>query len=102
MPYCTVDEFGANKLGLWWLKSMDELVVGKWNILEPPRDRWGDPEQGDFVRAARYRDRARRGLQPRRRPDGKRPGLLRPASRIACDPIARLSLSVTNASCSTI
>ncbi len=24
---------------------MDELVVGKWNILEPPRDRWEDPER---------------------------------------------------------
>jgi 5-formyltetrahydrofolate cyclo-ligase len=45
VPYCTVDDFGANKLGLWWLRSMDELVVGKWNILEPPRDRWEDPER---------------------------------------------------------
>ena len=45
VPYCTVDEQGDNKLGLWWLKSMDELVVGKWKILEPPRDRWGDPER---------------------------------------------------------
>lgn len=43
VPYCTVDEAGANKLGLWWLQSMDELVVGKWNILEPPRERWGEP-----------------------------------------------------------
>jgi 5-formyltetrahydrofolate cyclo-ligase len=45
VPYCTVDDFGANKLGLWWLRSMDELVVGKWNILEPPRNRWEDPER---------------------------------------------------------
>lgn len=45
VPYCTVDEHGANKLGLWWLQAMDELVVGKWKILEPPRDRWGDPER---------------------------------------------------------
>ena len=22
---------------------MDELVVGKWKILEPPKDRWGEP-----------------------------------------------------------
>jgi 5-formyltetrahydrofolate cyclo-ligase len=22
---------------------MDELVVGKWEILEPPRQRWGEP-----------------------------------------------------------
>jgi 5-formyltetrahydrofolate cyclo-ligase len=43
VPYCTVDEGGANKLGLWWLQSMDELVVGKWKILEPPHDRWGEP-----------------------------------------------------------
>jgi 5-formyltetrahydrofolate cyclo-ligase len=45
VPYCTVDDFGANKLGLWWLRSMDELVVGNWKILEPPRDRWEDPER---------------------------------------------------------
>ena len=42
VPYCTVDESGANKLGLWNLTSMDELVVGKWKILEPPRERWGE------------------------------------------------------------
>jgi 5-formyltetrahydrofolate cyclo-ligase len=55
VPYCTVDQAGANKLGLWWLESFDELVVGKWKILEPPRERWGDagkeiePEQLDLV-----------------------------------------------------
>jgi 5-formyltetrahydrofolate cyclo-ligase len=55
VPYCTVDDFGANKLGLWWLESLDELVVGKWKILEPPRERWGEPgkefppEQLDIV-----------------------------------------------------
>jgi 5-formyltetrahydrofolate cyclo-ligase len=55
IPYCTVDESGANKLGLWWLESMDELVVGAWKILEPPRERWGEPgkefypEQLDIV-----------------------------------------------------
>ena len=43
VPYCTVDDSGANKLGLWHLTSMDELVVGTWSILEPPRERWGDP-----------------------------------------------------------
>ena len=43
VPYCTVDEQGANKLGLWLLQSMDDLVVGKWKILEPPQDRWGEP-----------------------------------------------------------
>jgi 5-formyltetrahydrofolate cyclo-ligase len=42
VPYCTVDEGGANKLGLWHLARMDELVVGKWKILEPPRERWGE------------------------------------------------------------
>lgn len=43
VPYCTVDDAGANKLGLWLLESMDELIVGKWKILEPPRERWGEP-----------------------------------------------------------
>lgn len=43
VPYCTVDEAGANKLGLWWLESMDELIIGKWKILEPPRERWDEP-----------------------------------------------------------
>jgi 5-formyltetrahydrofolate cyclo-ligase len=55
IPYCTSDGSGANKLGLWWLQSMDELVVGKWKILEPSRDRWEEPgkvfqpEQLDIV-----------------------------------------------------
>jgi 5-formyltetrahydrofolate cyclo-ligase len=43
VPYCTVDDDGTKKLGLWHLTSMDELVVGTWSILEPPRERWGDP-----------------------------------------------------------
>ena len=43
VPYCTVDELGANKLGLWWLQGLDELVIGKWKILEPPREQWGTP-----------------------------------------------------------
>ena len=43
VPYCTVDENGANKLGLWRLENMEELVVGKWKILEPPHERWGEP-----------------------------------------------------------
>jgi 5-formyltetrahydrofolate cyclo-ligase len=42
VPYCTVDDQGHNKLGLWWLQSTGELIVGKWKILEPPRDRWGE------------------------------------------------------------
>lgn len=45
VPYCTVDETGANKLGLWLLESMDELIVGKWKILEPPRERWSEAEK---------------------------------------------------------
>lgn len=55
VPYCTVDEAGANKLGLWRLENMDELVVGKWKIFEPPRDLWGtagkeiEPAQLDLV-----------------------------------------------------
>jgi 5-formyltetrahydrofolate cyclo-ligase len=55
VPYCTVDEEGQKKLGLWHLESMDELVVGTWKILEPPRDRWGEvgkevpPESLDIV-----------------------------------------------------
>jgi 5-formyltetrahydrofolate cyclo-ligase len=43
VPYCTVDEADANKLGLWLLESMDELIIGKWKIFEPPRERWGEP-----------------------------------------------------------
>jgi 5-formyltetrahydrofolate cyclo-ligase len=43
VPYCTVDDRGQNKLGLWWLQNIDELVIGKWKILEPPRERWGEP-----------------------------------------------------------
>ena len=43
VPYCTVDDKDANKLGLWHLTAMDELVVGTWSILEPPKERWGDP-----------------------------------------------------------
>ncbi len=43
VPYCTADEHRANKLGLWRLTDVDELVVGRWRLLEPPRDRWGEP-----------------------------------------------------------
>jgi 5-formyltetrahydrofolate cyclo-ligase len=55
VPYCTVDEAGANKLGLWRLERMEEMIVGKWKILEPPHDRWSEPgkefqaEQLDLV-----------------------------------------------------
>ena len=45
VPYCTKGEQGENKLGLWRLESMDELVVGKWKILEPPREEWDRPDK---------------------------------------------------------
>jgi 5-formyltetrahydrofolate cyclo-ligase len=38
VPYCVEDV-----LQLWWLENMDELVVGMWKILEPPKERWTDP-----------------------------------------------------------
>jgi 5-formyltetrahydrofolate cyclo-ligase len=55
VPYCTVDEAGANKLGLWLLEDMNEMVIGKWKILEPPKERWGEsgkeipPQELDLV-----------------------------------------------------
>ena len=45
VPYCTVDEQGENKLGLWHMESLEEMVVGKWNILEPPKEMWGNPDK---------------------------------------------------------
>lgn len=45
VPYCTEDENGENKLGLWWMESLEEMIVGKWNILEPPKEMWGNPEK---------------------------------------------------------
>ncbi|MDP1970684.1 MAG: 5-formyltetrahydrofolate cyclo-ligase, partial [Methylobacter sp.] len=55
IPYCTKDEQGHNKLGLWRLEDFAELVPGMWGILEPPKQRWGElgkevaPEQLDCV-----------------------------------------------------
>jgi len=55
IPYCTKDEQGHNKLGLWRLEHFTELVPGMWGILEPPRSRWGEagrevaPEQLDCI-----------------------------------------------------
>ena len=55
VPYCTKDEQGHNKLGLWRLEDFAELVPGMWGILEPPRQRWGEvgkeiaPEQLDLI-----------------------------------------------------
>ena len=45
VPYCTVSENGNNIIGLWHLENIDELHVGKWKILEPPRDSWDDPNK---------------------------------------------------------
>ena len=55
IPYCTKDELGHNKLGLWRLEGFAELVPGMWGILEPPKQRWDEqgkevaPEQLDCV-----------------------------------------------------
>lgn len=55
IPYCTKDEAGARKLGLWLLESFSELIPGTWGILEPPKQRWGekgkavDPMQLDLI-----------------------------------------------------
>jgi 5-formyltetrahydrofolate cyclo-ligase len=43
IPYCTKDSQGRNKLGLWLLQDFSELEPGMWGILEPPRQRWGEP-----------------------------------------------------------
>ena len=45
VPYCTTDENGENKLGLWHMESLEEMVVGKWKILEPPKEMWGNPDK---------------------------------------------------------
>lgn len=45
VPYCTEDDDGENKLGLWHMQSLEEMVVGKWKILEPPKELWGSPEK---------------------------------------------------------
>lgn len=42
IPYCTEDEHGRRKLGLWHLKDFSELTPGTWNIPEPPRSRRGE------------------------------------------------------------
>jgi 5-formyltetrahydrofolate cyclo-ligase len=55
IPYCTQDKRGNNKLGLWHLENLNELVSGTWGILEPPKTKWGDlskqldPQQLDLV-----------------------------------------------------
>lgn len=42
IPYCTTTASGENRLGLWWLQAIEELVPGTWGILEPPKQRWGE------------------------------------------------------------
>lgn len=42
IPYCTQDEKGNNKLGLWHLQDFNELNKGTWGILEPPKSRWNE------------------------------------------------------------
>ena len=44
IPYCTIDQKGQNKLGLWLLESLSELSPGTWGILEPSKSRWGEKE----------------------------------------------------------
>lgn len=43
VPYCTEDEQGDRKLGLWLLEDVSELQPGMWGILEPTKARWGEP-----------------------------------------------------------
>ncbi len=45
IPYCTKDGQGENKLGLWHLMDMAELVPGTWGILEPPEQRWYEADK---------------------------------------------------------
>ncbi len=55
IPYCTQDKQGDHCLGLWALEDMSELVKGTWDILEPPKTRWGEsskrvnPEHIDVI-----------------------------------------------------
>ena len=42
IPYCTKDDVGNNKLGLWLVEDLAELTAGTWGILEPPKSRWGE------------------------------------------------------------
>jgi 5-formyltetrahydrofolate cyclo-ligase len=49
IPYCTKDQNGQPKLGLWRLEAISELSPGTWGILEPAKARWG--EKGKEVSA---------------------------------------------------
>ncbi len=45
VPYCTCDDLGRNKLGLWRLEDINELLPGTWGILEPPESRWSETDK---------------------------------------------------------
>ena len=45
IPFCTKDQKGENKLGLWKLEDLSELMPGTWGILEPPKSRWNDKDK---------------------------------------------------------
>ncbi len=45
VPFCTHDSQGQRQLGLWRLENLSELKPGCWGILEPPQDRWNDPNK---------------------------------------------------------
>ncbi len=45
IPYCTIDQNGDNKLGLWKLQDLSELISGTWGILEPPKSRWHEKDK---------------------------------------------------------
>lgn len=55
VPFCTKDSHQQNKLGLWLLNDLDELISGTWDILEPPQERWNetkktvDPQEIDLI-----------------------------------------------------
>ena len=55
IPYCTIDDRGQRKLGLWLLEDLSELIAGTWGILEPPKARWAEknksvsPQQLDLI-----------------------------------------------------
>ena len=45
VPFCTKDNKQQNKLGLWLLDDLDELMPGMWGILEPPQERWNEKKK---------------------------------------------------------
>ena len=50
VAFWEADQFDVLELGLSVADSgvqnrLEEMVVGKWNILEPPKELWGNPEK---------------------------------------------------------